>query len=65
MRNDLEDRRLIAGALTYGVGRSPKDVARRTRLSTTRVANLLKQMVKDGAVRTAVTGEGRTTYSLN
>lgn len=61
----VDDRALVLGALSYKVGRFPSIVASRVGMSTTKVTRILKDLVKDGAVRTAVTGEGRTTYSLN
>lgn len=63
--SDVGDRRKVLDALSLGWGRFPSEVARRAGLSTTKVTRILKDLVKDGVVQTAVTSEGRTTYSLN
>lgn len=61
---DKSNRRTVLGVLRLGTGSSAGEVAQRTGLSTPVASRVLKALVKDGAVRVAITTGKRTVYSL-
>lgn len=66
MSDDASRRRSILGVLKPGVGLTASEVGRRAHLSTSVAARLLKELVKDGAARSAVASDKRTiVYSLS
>lgn len=61
---DKSNRRTVLGVLRLGTGSSAGEVAQRTGLSIPTASRVLKALVKDGAVRVALTTQKRTVYSL-
>lgn len=61
---DKSNRRTVLGVLRLGTGASAGEVAQRTGLSPPVASRVLKALVKDGAVRVAITTGKRTVYSL-